>query len=93
MFRHEICFIKKSGRSNAHERIELVGGVSQQGRRWRLSQDDVVRAIEAGRFNFYVERAGRPVDVVVAVTRGHKYLKTSDDGEQPENLLSLPECP
>jgi hypothetical protein len=32
--------------------------------------------------------------VIVAVSRlGHKYLKTEADGEQPDNLLSLPECP
>ena len=24
---------------------------------------------------------------------GHKYLKTMADGEHPNNLLSLPECP
>jgi len=24
---------------------------------------------------------------------GNKYLKTVADGEQPNNLLSLPECP
>jgi len=24
---------------------------------------------------------------------GNKYLKTQNDGEQPNNLLSLPECP
>jgi len=33
------------------------------------------------------------VDVVVAKSQyGHKYLKTVADGEQPNNLLSLPEC-
>jgi hypothetical protein len=31
--------------------------------------------------------------VVVSVSRlGHKYIKTEADGEQPDNLLSLPEC-
>ncbi|MGO7416641.1 DUF3892 domain-containing protein [Rhizobium ruizarguesonis] len=24
---------------------------------------------------------------------GNKYLKTTADGDQPNNLLSLPECP
>ncbi|WP_157785358.1 DUF3892 domain-containing protein, partial [Bradyrhizobium yuanmingense] len=24
---------------------------------------------------------------------GHKYIKTKADGIQPDNLLSLPECP
>nr|WP_301538770.1 DUF3892 domain-containing protein [Klebsiella pneumoniae] len=31
--------------------------------------------------------------VIVAVSAsGNKYLKTQNDGEQPNNLLSLPEC-
>ena len=32
--------------------------------------------------------------MIVAKSRwGHKYLKTDSDGEQPDNLLALPECP
>ena len=32
--------------------------------------------------------------VNVAVSHyGNKYLKTENDGEQPDNLLALPECP
>lgn len=32
--------------------------------------------------------------VVVAVSAAdNKYIKTQNDGEQPNNLLSLPECP
>lgn len=31
--------------------------------------------------------------VIVSVSRfGNKYLKTENDGETPDNLLSLPEC-
>jgi hypothetical protein len=37
---------------------------------------------------------GVSVDVIVSKSAaGHKYLKTKNDGEQPNNLLSLPECP
>jgi len=37
---------------------------------------------------------GRRATIIVAVSRfGNKYLKTEADGEQPDNLLSLPECP
>ena len=32
--------------------------------------------------------------MIVAISqRGNKYLKTQADGEQPDNLLALPECP
>jgi hypothetical protein len=30
--------------------------------------------------------------VIVAERAGHKYLKTMFDGDQPNHLLSLPEC-
>ncbi|WP_293875992.1 MULTISPECIES: DUF3892 domain-containing protein [unclassified Sphingomonas] len=37
---------------------------------------------------------GSTVQVIVARSvSGNKYLKTQSDGEQPNNLLSLPECP
>ncbi len=50
--------------------------------------------IENGKWTFFVRRNSQSVRVVVAVSRyGNKYLKTEADGEQPNNLLSLPECP
>lgn len=43
---------------------------------------------------FFVRVGSREVRVIVAESRyGNKYIKTEADGEQPNNLLSLPECP
>jgi hypothetical protein len=90
----EIKCINKSDRPNPHERITHVGGVNPGGERWKLSQTDATAGIESGRWSFYVTRGLRTVRVIVAVSRfGYKYLKTEADGEQPDNLLSLPECP
>jgi len=62
--------------------------------RWKISQERAIQGIESGEWSFYVSRGGRTVDVIVATSRyGHKYIKTVADGEQPDNLLSLPECP
>lgn len=91
--RHEVKCVNKTDRYNAHERIKAIGGQNHDGRYWKLSQEEAIKGIEDGKWNFYVSAQGRPVDVIVAVSRfGHKYIKTVADGKQPNNLLSLMEC-
>lgn len=87
--------IVKTDRTNPHERIHSVGGVNPDGTRWKLSEDQAISYIGDGRFAFYVERpVGQRVAVIIATSPwGNKYLKTVADGEQPNNLLSLPTCP
>jgi hypothetical protein len=87
--RHEIKCVNKSDRYNPHERITAIGGVNPNGTNWKLSQEQAVRDIEAGKYQFFVKAGGR----IVAVSRyGNKYLKTVSDGDYPNNLLSLYEC-
>ncbi|MCB1463845.1 MAG: DUF3892 domain-containing protein [Nitratireductor sp.] len=89
----QIKCINKRYRDNPYERITHVGGyVTSQ---WKLTLDDAIGKIERGEWAFYVERpAGDTVWVEVAISRfGNKYLKTEADGDEPNNLLSLPECP
>ena len=86
--------VYKTDRHDAHERIKAVGG-GPPGCRWKYNQEDAITWIEDGTFVYYViNKEGKEVNMIVAMSRyGHKYLKTEADGEQPDNLLNLPECP
>lgn len=89
----QIQCIHKTNRQSAHERIHSIGGV-HNGKAWKLPLDQAIRDIEAGKWRFFVSVNGKSVWVIVATSAsGHKYLKTENDGDQPNNLLSLPECP
>jgi hypothetical protein len=91
----QVRCINKTNRASAHERIHSIGGTNGDGTRWKLAQGRAITGIENGEYRFFVERpAGHRAWVVVATSStGRKYLKTEADGEQPDNLLSLPECP
>lgn len=87
--------VNKSNRTNAHERIASIGGRNQDGTRWKMAQDRAVAKVNDRTYTFFVERPpGHVAEVIVARSaHGHEYLKTVADGEHPNNLLALPECP
>ena len=90
----QITCINKSERDNPYERITHVGGGQTLVTSWRKTQPQAIAEIENGDSQFFVSVGGESVWVIVAVSQhGNKYLKTQNDGEQPNNLLSLPECP
>ncbi|MGE3509766.1 MAG: DUF3892 domain-containing protein [Vicinamibacterales bacterium] len=88
--------INKTDRHSAWERISDFGGYNPDGSRWKLSLAKMISAIESNQHGeVYVERpAGDRVRCIVSVSAsGNKYVKTVADGDMPNNLLSLPECP
>ena len=89
----QIECINKVDRFNPWDRITHVGGST--GRNWKITQQQAIAFIENGEWDFWVEVPnGDSVWVVVTTSPyGNKFIKTQSDGDSPNNLLSLPECP
>jgi hypothetical protein len=85
--RKQVTCINKTDRYSAEERIRNIGGTG-----WKHSVENAISYIENGVYSYYVHKNGHEVDVIVASRNGRKYLKTRNDGDSPDNLLSLPEC-
>jgi hypothetical protein len=74
--------------SDADQRIDAIGGST-----WTHLIDDAISNIESGRYSYWTYAAGVRADVIVAKRpNGRKYLKTTADGIEPNNLLALPKC-
>ena len=89
----QVRCINKTPRQDPHRRIQSIGGLNSDGKRWRLTEDEAIAGIKSGQYQFWTTAQGRSVWVVIAVHQGREYLKTEADGLQPNNLLALPECP
>ena len=87
----QISCINKSPREDRYNSITHVGGYTDKP--WKITQEDAIRHIESGAWEFYTLVNGHRQRVIVATRNGRKYIKTEADSDTPDNLLSLPECP
>lgn len=77
--------------SDPDRRLEGLGGPSGGG--WYRDIDVLISLIENGDQFWTVDTDGNSVWIVVRSRNGRKYLKTQNDGIEPNNLLALPRCP
>jgi hypothetical protein len=87
----QIKCINKQPREDRHHSITHVGGYTDSP--WKITQEDAIKHIESGEWEFYTLVNDHRRKVIVATRFGRKYLKTEADYDTPDNLLSLPECP
>jgi Protein of unknown function (DUF3892) len=94
---HQVtCIIPDGG--DPDRRIDSIGGATGgEGTDgpWKLKLDDVIAGIERGKWRFWtMDTKGNSVWVIIAKRpNGRKYLKTTADDVEPNNLLALPHCP
>jgi hypothetical protein len=84
----QVTCINRNTRTNPHERITHIGWPGN-----KISAEQAIRNIESGIQSYFVRVAGHEVKIIVVERQGVKYLKTQNDGDSPDNLLSLPDCP
>ena len=92
--RRQITCVNQGNRQDIHERIAYIGGLNENGSRWRMTRQEAVHGIESGEYEFFIKKKGIIYEVVIDVSRfDYKYLKVISDGEEPSSLLNFPECP
>lgn len=90
----QIQCINKIPRADPYYAITHVGGVSHDNTRWKLPLEDAIAGIKADKWRFWTVADHKPVWVKIGMSaKGHEYLRTETDGDLPNNLLRLPECP
>jgi hypothetical protein len=92
-----VCINKHPTHQDPHNRIQQIGtntasGTTSYTKKWPLA--DVITAIDKNGDTFWsTDKKGDRVKCITAVHSGNKYVKTENDGIQPDNLLAKPECP
>ena len=68
--------------------------MNPDGTGWRLSEENAIAGMKAGKWRFWVAAEKKSVWIVTAKSAsGHEYLKAEPDWVQPAALLALPELP
>ncbi len=92
--RREVLYVDKSSNLNPVDRILNIGGINALGNLWKLSQQQAIIGLESGTWEYFIKKSDKVLDIIIAQDKeGTKYLKTKEDSEQPDSLLTLSEFP
>ena len=58
-----------------------------------ITAEDAIKHIKSKEWEFFVDVKGDKVKVIVVNRNWRDYIKTQNDGDNPNNLLSLESCP
>jgi hypothetical protein len=86
-----VTCINKRNRQDTHEGITHLGGPGGGG--WKLTRQEVINSIRAGRDTFYTQVDGKRANIAVREGPHGPYVQTHADGDWNNNLLALDECP
>jgi hypothetical protein len=77
-----------------HEHIVSLGCYGPNNTFHNFTESEVIDRIENCADTFYSDRPdGHVAEIVVEIRKDEKFLKTKADGERPNNLDWLPDCP
>jgi Protein of unknown function (DUF3892) len=77
-----------------HEHILSLGCYGPGENYRRFTEAEAITRLDNHADTFYSERPdGHIAEIIVETRDGEKFLKTKPDGERPNNLDWLPDCP
>jgi hypothetical protein len=89
---YEVKCVNKIPRNDPYDRINYIGINTLNGVK-KYTVAEIVNFIEMDGHRFFVSKNGKSVFLKVGISpNNNKYVKTEDDGQPLNNLLSLPEC-
>ena len=70
---------------------EVITHVGNDAENWRMTREDAVKRIKAGKQKFFTRHAKTRTKIPVTIYR-EQYLRSERDDDKKDNLESLPSC-
>lgn len=89
---NKVTCINKVDRDSAYERITHIWWENGNWWRFKITQQKAIEQIKSWNYSFYTEINWDRAEVIVSSRNGKEYIKTENDWDEPNNLLSLYQC-